>query len=217
VRKGQQYFSRVLTDGPISRINFCTIPEQPIGAEMPVYGTYDAKFDEKLKPYIDNLNAARGLIECQEAFALAQKLHDENAEFARLSQSRTFENLSFRANVIAYLKAMILYVANGCKWEKSFESFIRWSEQYDMWCKMHFFGEAIEKANGEVQVTKRGPRNLLEELPDRFTYDDVVSVRKQASLSAIKTMSMLYNWKSRGYIKDDPDGAANVWIKIQNR
>ena len=132
IRKGQQYFSKVLTDGPISRINFCTIPEQPIGAEMPVYGKYDAKFDEKLKPYIDNLNAARGLIECQEAFALAQKLHDENAEFARLSQSRIFENLSFRANVIAYLKAMILYVANGCKWEKSFENFIRWSEQYDM-------------------------------------------------------------------------------------
>jgi len=214
IRKGQQYFSRVLTDGPISRINFCTIPEQPIGAEMPVYGTYDAKFDEKLKPYIDNLNAARGLIECQEAFALAQKLHDENAEFARLSQSRIFENLSFRANVIAYLKAMILYVANGYKWEKSFESFIRWSEQYDMWCKMHFFGEAIEKANGEVQVTKRGPRNLLEELPDRFTYDDAVAVRRKQNLSASKTQAMLYTWKSRGYIMKDKSHEG-TWVKLQ--
>ena len=211
IRKGQQYFSKVLTDGPISRINFCTIPEQPIGAEMPVYGKYDAKFDEKLKPYIDNLNAARGLIECQEAFALAQKLHDENAEFARLSQSRIFENLSFRANVIAYLKAMILYVANGYKWEKSFESFIRWSEQYDLWCKMHFFGEAIEKANGEVQVTKRGPRNLLEELPDRFTYDDAVAVRRKQNLHSGKTKNMLSAWKHRGYIVETTNG---MWEKV---
>ena len=211
IRKGQQYFSKVLTDGPISRINFCTIPEQPIGAEMPVYGKYDAKFDEKLKPYIDNLNAARGLIECQEAFALAQKLHDENAEFARLSQSRIFENLSFRANVIAYLKAMILYVANGYKWEKSFENFIRWSEQYDMWCKMHFFGEAIEKANGEVQVTKRGPRNLLEELPDRFTYDDAVAVRRKQNLHSGKTKNMLSAWKHRGYIVETTNG---MWEKV---
>ena len=214
IRKGQQYFSKVLTDGPISRINFCTIPEQPIGAEMPVYGKYDAKFDEKLKPYIDNLNAARGLIECQEAFALAQKLHDENAEFARLSQSRIFENLSFRANVIAYLKAMILYVANGCKWEKSFESFIRWSEQYDMWCKMHFFGEAIEKANGEVQVTKRGPRNLLEELPDRFTLDEAINVRRKAGLDSKRVKKMLSLWKSRGYITPDPEGKENIWMKV---
>ena len=211
IRKGQQYFSRVLTDGPISRINFCTIPEQPIGAEMPVYGKYDAKFDEKLKPYIDNLNAARGLIECQEAFTLAQKLHDENAEFARLSQSRIFENLSFRANVIAYLKAMILYVANGYKWEKSFENFIRWSEQYDMWCKMHFFAEAIEKAEGEVQVSKRGPRNLLEELPDRFTYDDAVAVRRKQNLHSGKTKNMLSAWKHRGYIVETTNG---MWEKV---
>jgi hypothetical protein len=214
IRKGQQYFSKVLTDGPISRINFCTIPEQPIGAEMPVYGKYDAKYDAKLKPYIDNLNAARGLIECQEAFALAQKLHDENAEFARLSQSRIFENLSFRANVIAYLKAMILYVANGYKWEKSFESFIRWSEQYDLWCKMHFFAEAIEKAEGEVQVSKRGPRNLLEELPDRFTLDEAINVRRKAGLDSKRVKKMLSLWKSRGYITPDPEGKENIWMKV---
>lgn len=214
IRKGQQYFSRVLTDGPISRINFCTIPEQPIGAEMPVYGTYDAKFDEKLKPYIDNLNAARGLVECPQAFALAQKLKEENAEFARLSQSRTYENLSYRANVIAYLKAMVLYVANGYKWEKSFETFIRWSEQYDLWCKMHFFAEAIEKAEGEVQVSKRGPRNLLEELPDKFTYDDAVNVRRKQNLSAKKTVGMLATWKFRGYIVEVKEG---VWKKATSK
>lgn len=217
IRKGQQYFSKVLTDGPISRINFCTIPEQEIGADMPIYGTYDEQFDKRLKPYIDNLNAARGVIECPQAFGLAKKLKEENADFARLSQSRTFENLSFRANVIAYLKAMVLYVANGCKWERSFEDFIRWSERYDLWCKMHFFGDAIDNANGEVQVNKRGPRNLLEELPDTFTYDDVVEVRRQQNLSADKTRYMLNNWKTRGYIVRDPKGQKDVWVKCKGK
>ena len=217
IRKGQQYFSKVLTDGPISRINFCTIPEQEIGADMPIYGTYDEQFDKRLKPYIDNLNAARGVIECPQAFELAKKLKEENADFARLSQSRTFENLSFRANVIAYLKAMVLYVANGCKWERSFEDFIRWSERYDLWCKMHFFGDAIDNANGEVQVNKRGPRNLLEELPDTFTYDDVVEVRRQQNLSADKTRYMLNNWKTRGYIVRDPKGQKDVWVKCKGK
>jgi hypothetical protein len=142
---------------------------------------------------------------------------EENAEFARLSQSRTFENLSYRANVIAFLKAMVLYVANGYKWEKSFENFIRWSERYDLWCKMHFFGEAIDKASGEVQVSKRGPRNLLEDLPQKFTYDDVVAVRKQAYLPVSKTKYMLNNWKSRGYIVEDPSGAENVWQKVPKK
>ena len=194
IQKGQKYFSHVLTDGPISRINFCTIPEQPIGSDLPIYGDFDAEFDAKIKPYLANLTNARGLIECPQAERLAKKLMEENAEFARLSQSRTFENLSYRANVIAFLKAMVLYVANGCKWEKSFENFIRWSERYDLWCKMHFFGEAIDKASGEVQVSKRGPRNLLEDLPQKFTYDDVVAVRIE-----------------------DPSGAENVWQKVPKK
>ncbi len=217
IQKGQKYFSKVLTDGPISRINFCTIPEQPIGSDLPLYGDFDAEFDAKIKPYITNLTNARGLIECPQAERLAKKLMEENADFARLSQSRTFENLSYRANVIAYLKAMVLYVANGYKWEKSFENFIRWSERYDLWCKMHFFGEAIEKANGEMQVSKRGPRNLLEDLPQKFTYDDVVSVRKQAYLPESKTKNMLNNWKTRGYIIEDPNGEENVWQKVPRK
>ena len=217
IQKGQKYFSHVLTDGPISRINFCTIPEQPIGSDLPIYGDFDAEFDAKIKPYLANLTNARGLIECPQAERLAKKLMEENADFARLSQSRTFENLSYRANVIAYLKAMVLYVANGCKWEKSFENFIRWSERYDLWCKMHFFGEAIEKANGEMQVSKRGPRNLLEDLPQKFTYDDVVAVRKQAYLPVSKTKNMLNNWKTRGYIIEDPNGEENVWQKVPRK
>ena len=203
IQKGKKYFSRVLTDGPVSRINFCTIPEREIGAEMPVYGTYDAAFDEELRPYIENLNRATGLIECPEAYKLAVKMRDENAEFARLSQSRVYENLSFRANVIAYLKACVLYVANGEKWDKSIEDFVRWSFQYDMWCKMEFFGAAIEDAmnepiNGNGRVP--GRRNLLESLPDEFSYQDAVRVRQAEGMDAEGTRNMLHQWTYRNYI-----------------
>ena len=208
ILKGKRYFSKVLTDGPISRINFCTIPEREIGAEMPIYGTYDAGFDEELRPYIENLTRATGLIDCPEAFKLAQKLREENADFARLSQSRVYENLSFRANVIAYLKACVLYVANGCKWDKSIEEFIRWSLQYDMQCKMDFFGDAIERAMNEGEADsqrKRGPRNLLVMLPDEFTFQDVIRLRQNVGLNAEGTRNMLTQWKFRNYITDITD------------
>ena len=212
IQKGQQYFRSVLTDGPLSRINFCTIPEQPIGAEMPVYGKYDVEFESMLKPYIDRLNGARGLIECPAVTKLSHKLLEENADFARLSQSRTYENLSFRANVIAFLKAMVLYVAHGERWDKTMEDFIRWSEQYDLWCKMQFFGEAIDAANGEAQSTgKRGPHNLLDELPEHFTLEEVIAVRRRNNLPAEQTVSMLANWKHREYITEDE--GAGVWRK----
>ena len=203
IQKGKRYFSRVLTDGPISRINFCTIPEREIGADMPVYGTYDAAFDEELRPYIENLVKAQGLIDCPQAFKLAQKLKEECADFARLSQSRVYENLSFRANVIAYLKACVLYVANGCRWDKTFEDFIRWSLQYDLACKMEFFGAEIEEANQQGMVRDRqlpGRRNLLELLPDEFTFQDAVRVRQREGLDAQGTSAMLRQWKHRRYV-----------------
>ena len=202
IQKGKRYFSRVLTDGPISRINFCTIPEREIGADMPVYGTYDAAFDEKLRPYIENLVKAQGLIDCPQAYRLAQKLKEECADFARLSQSRVYENLSFRANVIAYLKACVLFVANGCRWDKTFEDFIRWSLQYDLACKMEFFGDAIEAAMNmpAPDPHKPGRRNLLTLLPDDFSFDQAVRVRQEAGLDAKGTSHMLSQWKLRGYI-----------------
>ena len=202
IQKGRRYFSKVLTDGPISRINFCTIPEREIGAEMPVYGTYDAAFDEELRPYIENLVKAQGLIDCPQAYRLAQKLKEECADFARLSQSRVYENLSFRANVIAYLKACVLYVANGCRWDKTFEDFIRWSLQYDLACKMEFFGDAIEAAMNmpAPDLHKPGRRNLLTLLPDDFSFDQAVRVRQEAGLDAKGTSHMLSQWKLRGYI-----------------
>ena len=202
IQKGQRYFSKVLTDGPISRINFCTIPEREIGEDMPVYGTYDESYREALRPYIENLNKVTGLIECKEAFQLALKLKDENAEFARLSQNRTFENLSFRANVIAYLKACVLYVANGCKWEPEIDEFIRWSEQYDLYCKMRFFGDMIAKENFTAQKSsKRGPQNLLQILPDNFTAAQLLAIRLEHGLDAKGTDMMIRQWLHRNYIR----------------
>ena len=211
VQLGQRYFSKVLTDGPISRINFCTIPEREIGAEMPVYGEYDDAFREALKPYIENLCKASGRIDCDEAFALAEKLKEENADFSRMSQNRVFENLSFRGNVIAFLKACVLYVANGCKWEPEIEEFIRWSESYDLWCKMIFFGAGIAKANevGE-KSSKRGPANLLQQLPDTFTYAQAEMVRQQNEFGKKGTAMMLRNWVNRHYIEKVPPKGANA-------
>ena len=202
IQKGQAYFRNVLTDGPISRINFCTIPERPIGSEMPVYGTYDASFDEELRPYIENLNKARGLIECRQARTLARKLMEENADFARLSESRVYENLSFRANVIAYLKAMVLYVAHGGKWDKTMEDFVRWSLQYDMYCKMKFFGEAIEDVeSGFMRKLRKGPQNLLDLLPEVFTREEAGLLRQRQGIRQGTLKAMLSNWKKRGYIE----------------
>ena len=217
IQKGQRYFSKVLTDGPISRINFCTIPEREIGDEMPVYGDYDDAYREALKPYIENLNNARGLIDCPEAYQLALKLKDENAEFSRLSQDRVYENLSFRANVIAYLKACVLYVANGCKWEPEIDEFIRWSERYDLYCKMRFFGDAIKRANfSNEKSSKRGPANLLQQLPDVFTYQQAEYLRSQLGMDKKGTPSMLRNWVNRNYIrKIPPKGATGDVISIQ--
>ena len=203
IQKGRKFFSRVLTDGPISRINFCTIPEMEIGAEQPIYGKYDSAFDEELKPYIDNLVAARGRVDCPQAFKLAKKLQEECAEFARLSQDETYWNLSHRAIVIAWLKACVLYVANGNQWEKNIEDFVRWSLQYDLWCKMQFFGEDIERANQENERTgSRGPQNMLELLPNEFTVDDAKRVRRQQGKdnNGNRCMRMIRTWLNRGYV-----------------
>ena len=204
IHKGIRYFKRVLTDGPVSRINFCTIPERDIGEDIPVYGTYDDEFRNSLKPYIDNLCMASGLVECKEAFQLAEVLKDENAEFSRLSQDRVYENLSFRANVIGYLKACVLYVANGYQWEPEIEDFIRWSERYDLYCKMRFFGDAIKKAERDGdQESKKGPASILAFLPDKFSYQQVESLRLKNDMNAKGTAKMLRNWLHRGYIEKE--------------
>ena len=224
IHKGIRYFKRVLTDGPVSRINFCTIPERDIGEDIPVYGTYDEDFRNSLKPYIDNLCMASGLVECKEAFHLAEVLKDENAEFSRLSQDRVYENLSFRANVIGYLKACVLYVANGYQWEPEIEDFIRWSERYDLYCKMRFFGDAIKKAEREGdQESKKGPASILAFLPDKFSYQQVESLRLKNDMNAKGTAKMLRNWLHRGYIeKEESDSVTqklsdSVYFKTHSK
>lgn len=206
IQKGRRYFSGVLTDGPVSRINFCTIPEREIGSPIPVYGTYDDAFDEKLRPYIENLTNASGLIECRRAERLARLLLEENADTARLTQSRVYENLSFRATVIAWLKACVLYVANGCRWDKATDDFIRWSLRYDMWCKMAFFGEDMAKAMSGDNTPKHGPRNLLSLLPDSFTLNDAADIRLANGKDSDGTRNMLNQWAHRGYIRNIGDG-----------
>ena len=224
IHKGIRYFKRVLTDGPVSRINFCTIPERDIGEDIPVYGTYDDEFRNSLKPYIDNLCMASGLVECKEAFQLAEVLKDENAEFSRLSQDRVYENLSFRANVIGYLKACVLYVANGYQWEPEIEDFIRWSERYDLYCKMRFFGDAIKKAERDGdQESKKGPASILAFLPDKFSYQQVENLRLKNDMNAKGTAKMLRNWLHRGYIeKEESDSVTqklsdSVYFKTHSK
>ena len=221
ILKGRRFFRNVLTDGPISRINFCTIPEQEIGAKQPIYGQYDVEFDEALKPYIDNLVAARGLIACPQAYKLANKLQDECAEFAQLSQNETYWNLSHRACVIAWLKACVLYVANGQKWERSIENFIRWSLNYDLWCKMQFFGNAIECANNgeDSRIGTRGPRSLLQDLPDAFTLGDAERLRKVQGLSNEnhRTIKMIRTWINRGFVIQNTEYSFQKTEKFKNK
>ena len=222
IEKGQRYFSKVLTDGPLSRINFCTIPEREIGERVPVYGTYDDQFRKKLKPYIENLCAATGLIECPEAYALADKLSEENADFSQVMQNRIYENFTFRANVIAYLKACVLYVANGYRWEEEIEDFIRWSERYDLWCKMRFFEEDIcNSANRGEHSNKRGPSNLLQALPDMFTEQQVVDARNALGLPKEGTAHLLATWVYRKYIRrgsnDSHNNSYHSFTKLKYR
>ena len=225
-KKCRDYFRRVVTDGPVSRISFATIERRPCGSEIPVYGSYDAAFDEELKPYIDNLLKARGLVDCPQALRLARKLMEENAEFARLSQNYVFENLSFRANVIAYLKACVLYVANGMKWEKPIEDFVRWSERYDLWCKLKLFGQMIYDADGEQDKVSRtapnGPKNLLSLLPDEFTVDDYVKVRRAQGFdndNARRIRDAIHQWVHRGYVAKvegaDTDTDSPIFRKVK--
>jgi len=209
ITKAQRYFSHVLIDGPLSRLCLATIPEPEIGADIPVFGQYGERYDDALRPFIDNLKAATGSVRCRQALKLARELKAECAEFARLSQDRVFDNLSHRALVHAFRKACLLYAANGMKWEHAIGEFCRWSLHYDLWIKLHLWGDAIRKAEGEKQTSKRGPRNLLEQIKTDadgvFSYQDALNVRLKADKSGEGTQGMLYQWKSRGYIESLPD------------
>ena len=198
--KVKQYFKSVVEDGPVQRINFSTIPEREIGAEQLVYGEYDASFDAELKPYIANLCGARGLIDCPEAFKLAKKLQKECQEIAVLSQSRVFDSLSHRACVIAWLKACVLFVANGFKWEKNIETYVRWSLENDLWCKMHYFGVMLENGSEKYAEPHHGPRNQLLMLPNVYTLDDLKTVRLKCGMSEEGADAQNRQWLSRKFV-----------------
>ena len=204
VSKALRYFRYVLVDGPLSRLCMATIPDREIGSDIPVFGNYDNDYDEALRPYIENLKQATGTIDCREARRLASRLEAECKEFARLSQDRVFDNLTHRALVHAFRKACLLYAANGMKWEKAIESFCRWSLHYDLWIKMKLWGEQIRHADEGLPTSKRGPRNLLEQIKTDqegvFTYRDVVTVRLKNGMDEEGTWVMLRQWKHRGYI-----------------
>jgi len=202
--KAQRYFKHVLVDGPISRLVLATIPEPEIGAEIPVFGKYDKKYDDALSPYLENLKKATGTVTCKQAYKMAQKLKDEVAVFARLSQDKVFDNLTHRALVHAFRKACLLYAANGMKWEKSIENFCRWSMLYDLWIKLRLWGDMIRNADNDMQTSKHGPRNLLEQIETKedgiFTYRDAVKARLKNSMTEEGTGNMLSQWKRRGHI-----------------
>ena len=198
--KVMRYFKHVLTDGPISRLSLATIPEEEIGAAILPFGDYDEAYDAALKPFLENLKMATGYIDCVQARKLAKRLKDECADFARLSQDRVFDNLTHRALVHAFRKACLLYAANGMKWEKSIETFCRWSLFYDLYLKMHLFGDQIRHADDDIQTSKRGPQSLLDFLPETFTVEDAKRVRLKHGMDSDRTSKMISLWKCRGYV-----------------
>ena len=178
----RKYFGRNLTDGTLNRLNISTIPQREIGADIPKFGKITEKWDARLAPYIANLEKATGHVRCPQADRLAEALDRELKDIAIATNDRTYETLSFRANVIGNRKAHVLWIANGCKWEKAIEDFVRWSVHYDLACKYRFFGELIARAEAEDNacIGRRGPVNFIVELPDPFTVDDLL--RKRAEL-----------------------------------
>ena len=211
VPAGQAYFRCGLTNGTLSRISFATIIK-PLGKRgIPRFGDYDEAFRKALQPYIVNLNAATGLIECRQAERMAEQLCEENEDLAELSDDDVFETLSYRACRMAYDKAMILFIAHGYQWSKEIADFCRWSQAYDMWIKLHYFGEQMREQN-QIEKTAPcfGPQNMLDLLPDRFGKQDLSAVHRAQGRDG-NVMQLIYTWCNRGYI--ELDQATQEYIK----
>ena len=201
----RKFFFKMVNDGTVSRLDISTIIKADDEEDMaPVQGIYDHTFAEELKPYIDRLEAANGLITCAQAKKLAQDICAENRDAARLYESEAYRVFSYRANVIAWLKGMVLYVAHGYKWSKEIADFVRWTEQYNLWCKMLYFGQQLEKELREEMEIQRqsGPQNLLELLPDEFNKEQYRLMRQQQGRDG-DGEATLRQWVSRGHIVFD--------------
>ena len=200
-----RFFYKMVNDGTLSRLDISTIIVGEGNEDfMPVMGIYDQTFAQELKPYIDRLEAANGLIECPQARKLALDICKENSDKARLFESDAYFTLSKRAAVIAWLKGMVLYVAQGYQWDKTIADFMRWSEQYDLWCKMLYFGKQLEGEMDEEKNLQRqsGPQNLLQTLPDEFSREQYLLMRQQHGKQG-DGKATLRSWMHRGYIVYD--------------
>ena len=221
IPNAHRFFQKAVNDGTLSRLYLSTIlkprSDSAHGSsgeevELPIFGVYDDQFAQSLKPYIERLSAANGLIECPQALSLAKELTIENDKRASLYESEAYRVLSYRANVIAYLKGMVLYVAEGYKWSQEIEDYVRWSEQMDLWCKMRFFGRQLEEEiKAEEQQINASPKNLLSLLPSEFTYEDFLQMRQQQGRTG-DGRNTLRTWKSRGYIEFDE--ITQSWHKV---
>ena len=205
----RKFFYRMVNDGTVSRLDISTIIHTDDDEdEAPILGIYDHQFARELKPYIERLEAANGLIECSQAKKLSLDIKQENRDTARLYESEAYKVLSYRANVIAWLKGMVLYVAHGYKWSKEIADFVRWTQQYNLWCKMLYFGQQLEKElREEVEIQRQsGPQNMLELLPDEFSLEQYHQLRQSMGRTG-DGESTLRSWVKRGYIAfDDVSG-----------
>ena len=201
----KRFFYKMVNDGTVSRLDISTIIKADDDDDTaPVLGIYDHTFATELKPYIDRLEAASGLIECPQGRRLSLEMRQENKDAAKLYESEAYRVFSYRANVIAWLKGMVLYVAHGCKWSKEIAEFVRWTQQYNLWCKMLYFGQQLEKElREEVEIQRQsGPQNLLELLSDEFSKEQYRQMRQQQGKSG-DGESTLRSWQNRGYIAYD--------------
>ena len=201
----RRFFYKMVNDGTVGRLDIATIISNDEEEDnAPILGIYDHTFAEELKPYIDRLEAANGLIECPQAKKLALDMKQENQDTAKLYESEAYKVFSYRANVISWLKGMVLYVAQGYKWDKTIADFVRWSEQYNLWCKMLYFGQQLEKElREEIEMQRKsGPQNLLELLPDEFTKEQYLQMRRSQNRRG-DGESTLRTWTTRKYIVYD--------------
>ena len=200
----RKFLYKMVNDGTLSRLDISTIIRNDDDKDDPVMGIYDQSYADELKPYLDRLESANGLIECPQAHKLSLEIKEENKEKTALYESEAYRVLSYRANVIAWLKGMVLFVAHGYKWSKEIAEFVRWSQSYNLWCKMLYFGQQLEKElRSEIEIQRQsGPQNLLSLLPDEFTHEQYYQLRKLQGKSG-NGDSTLRTWQARGYIAFD--------------
>lgn len=210
-QKCRRFFREGIMNGTVSRMTFSTICADD--DRLPVYGCYDQRFQQLVNPYIQRASDASGLIVCRRANQFISELLEENSTYAALSGDEAWRELSYRATVAAFKRAMVLYIIEGNRWSKEIEEFVRWSFHYDMWCKMWLFGKDMRhQMELENSQPMGGVGNLLNSLPTSFTEEDLRIVRTAQGMAPEPT-EQLRNWKRRGYVTYDP--ATRLYTKTE--